>query len=73
VIDRVLNPSNVIFNKTKINESSLPETKVLTKVLRAILPDTEVSKQKDSYPSDGLVNKAYILDDQETPKSDLEV
>jgi hypothetical protein len=35
---------------------------VLTKVLRAILPDTdiEVTEHKDPYPSEELVNKEHI-------------
>jgi hypothetical protein len=74
VTGRVLNASDVIFDETKIGGKRSPETEVLTEVLRAILPDTdtEVAEHKDPCPSDELVNKELIQEDQEAPRSGIE-
>jgi hypothetical protein len=74
VTGRVLNASDVIFDETKIGGKQSPETEVLTEVLRAILQDTdtEVTKHKDPYPSEELVIKEHIQEDQEAPRSGQE-
>jgi hypothetical protein len=71
----VLNTSFLIFDQTKISRQCSPETEVLTKVLRAILLDldTELTEHKNSYPSDELVNKEYIKEDQEALRSGIDV
>jgi hypothetical protein len=62
ITGRVLNASDVIFDETKIGGKCSPETEVLTEVLRAILPDTDitVTEHKDPYSSEELVNKEHI-------------
>jgi hypothetical protein len=71
---RVLNTSDVIFDVTKIGGKRSPETEVLTEVLRTILPDTdtEVTEHKDPYPSEELVNKEHVQEDQEALRSGIE-
>jgi hypothetical protein len=74
VTGRVLNASDMIFDETKIGGKHSPETEVLTEVLRAILPDTDtkVTEHKDPYPSEELVNKEHLQEDQEAPRSGIE-
>jgi glycine betaine/choline ABC-type transport system substrate-binding protein len=64
----------MIFDETKISGKYSPETEVLTEVLRAILPDTdiEVTEHNNPYSSKEVVNKEHIQEDQEAPRYSIE-